>query len=151
MILDLEVWGGDTYPVFGMGVLDLERAAGEAPTGYSVSWGEPNALAKSVEQIIDAVTLACTEVTEIAQLGPGTDVYAASEIVLELINGVEWRVYVCDDSLLDIVEDVFDDTDMLTRPASMLRLSGSKSSGSSSWVAMAVPMVALLLTRLDGA
>jgi hypothetical protein len=40
---------------------------------------------------------------------------------------------------------------MLTRPASMLRLLRSGSSGSSSWVAMEVLIVALLLTRLDGA
>jgi hypothetical protein len=40
---------------------------------------------------------------------------------------------------------------MLTRPVSMLRLSRYRPSGSSSWVAMAVLMAALLLTRLNRA
>jgi hypothetical protein len=44
-----------------------------------------------------------------------------------------------------------DDTQMLTRPLSMLRLSRSKPFGSSSWVAITVLMVTLLLTRLDRA
>jgi hypothetical protein len=44
-----------------------------------------------------------------------------------------------------------DDTRMLTRPVSMRRLRRSNPFGSSSWVAIVVLMVALLLTRLDEA
>lgn len=108
-ILQLEAWGTDTCPVLGLDLLDLERTIENTSTGYLISWENLNAFAESVEQLIDAVILGCADANKIPELKSDTDLYTPSEVVLELIDGMIWRVYANNDLTFKRFKDTFQD------------------------------------------
>jgi len=113
-ILDLSQFleNQDELHVYGRQLLRINEEAHNTPGGYKLSWQDLRLYAGAISQVADGVFVGCKDVEALSRLSyesADDDIYAVSEIVLEVFDSSYWIVFSRDDEFLNRCRMTFQD------------------------------------------